>query len=104
MEIAEILNQLVVQRDQRRDTFASALKKAMTTRLGDCPDDVIKQLTERKIPRHLCQQATEIAKAQGSFTIFSLVDALTRLSQRAKYVGDRAELDCRIGALLRLAV
>ena len=103
-EIRQIIEQLVLQRDQRRDSFASALRNAMTTRLGDCSEDVVKKLTEQRLPRHLIDQAMEIAKTQGGFTIFSLVDALTRLSQRAKYAGDRAELDSRIGALLRLAV
>ena len=64
----------------------------------------MKKLTEQRIPRNLVDQAIEIAQATGGFTIFSLVDALTRLSQRVRYARDRAELDSRIGSLLRLAV
>jgi hypothetical protein len=43
-----------------------------------------------------------MARQQGGFTIFSIVDALTRLSQRVSCAGDRAELDAKIGALLAL--
>ena len=45
----------------------------------------------------------EIARQQGGFTIFALVDALTKLSQKVNYAGDRTELDSRIGQLLALA-
>jgi hypothetical protein len=34
---------------------------------------------------------------------FTLVDALTRMTQAAKFVGDRAEVDAKIGSLLSLA-
>ena len=103
-EIRQIIEQLVLQRNQRRDSFAGVLRNAMSTRLGDCSKDVVKKLTEQRIPRHLIDQAMDIAQASGGFTIFSLVDALTRLSQRIRYAGDRTELDGRIGCLLRLAM
>jgi hypothetical protein len=38
----------------------------------------------------------EIARAQGGFTIFSLVDALTRLTQRLSYAADRADADYKV--------
>ena len=41
---------------------------------------------------------------QGGFTIFALVDALTKLSQRVQLAGDRTELDMKIGQLLNLAM
>jgi len=44
-----------------------------------------------------------LAGKQGGFTIFSLVDALTRLSQKVQAAGDRAALDTKIGSLLSLA-
>ncbi|ADB14986.1 hypothetical protein Psta_0295 [Pirellula staleyi DSM 6068] len=56
------------------------------------------------IPRELAKKALEIASQQGRFTIFSLVDALTRLSQTVVYAGDRTELDQKIGRLLSLAL
>ncbi len=103
-EIRRIIDELARKRDQRRDGFVNTLRNAMSTKLGDCSEDVAKQLTERRIPRHLIDTALEMAHIQGSFTIFSIVDALTRLSQNVRYAGDRAELDSRIGSLLGLAV
>ena len=51
----------------------------------------------------LARNAIEIARQQGRFTIFSLVDALTRLTQKTKFVGDRTEADAKVAALLALA-
>nr|WP_236262039.1 hypothetical protein [Pirellula staleyi] len=61
-------------------------------------------LSGEGIPRELAKKALEIASQQGRFTIFSLVDALTRLSQTVVYAGDRTELDQKIGRLLSLAL
>jgi hypothetical protein len=49
------------------------------------------------------KQALEIARSRGRFTIFSLVDALTRLSGELKFVGDRIEADQKASSLLALA-
>jgi len=103
-EIRGILERLVARRDERRDSFAAVIKKAMTERLGDDAEEVAKVLSAEKIPRSLIKDAMEIARRQGGFTIFALVDALTQLSQKVSYAGDRAELDVRIGQLLALAV
>jgi hypothetical protein len=45
-----------------------------------------------------------IAREQGGYTIFALVDALTRLAQRVTYAADRAEADYRAAQLLSLAM
>lgn len=103
-EIRMMLANLVARRDQRRDSFATVMRKAMTERLGTDPEDVSKVLAANKIPANLVTEAMEIARQQGGFTIFAMVDALTKLSQRTRYAGDRVELDARIGQLLRLAV
>ena len=103
-EIRSIIDQLTRKRDNRRDGFVNTMRNAMTTRLGDCSEDVIRQLTERRIPRHLVDQAMEMAQVHGGFTIYALVDALTRLSQNIRYAGDRSELESRICSLLGLAV
>ena len=79
------------------------MKKAMSERLGDDAEEVTKVLSAEKIPRGLIKDAMEIARTQGGFTIFALVDALTKLSQKVNYAGDRTELDSRIGQLLALA-
>lgn len=103
-EIRMILEQLLVRRAQRRDSFVSVMRKAMQERLGHDADETEQTLLSEKIPRSLVKAALEIARQQGGFTIFSLVDALTKLSQKVRYVGDRTELDARIGQLLALAV
>ena len=60
-------------------------------------------LAREGIPRGISKQALEIAKTQGGFTIFSLVDALTRLTQQVQFAGDRVELDVKVASLLALA-
>ena len=102
-EIRAMVEQLVARRDQRRDSFASCIKKAMSERLGSDADEVTKVLAAEKIPRYLIKDAMEIARQQGGLTIFALVDALTKLSQKVQHAGDRTELDARIGQLLALA-
>lgn len=102
-EIRTIIESLVARRDQRRDSFVAVMKRAMTERLAEDADDVRKALLAEKIPGHIIKDALEIARQQGGFTIFSLVDALTRLTKNVRYAGDRTEIDARIGQLLALA-
>ena len=101
-EIRSILERLIMRRDSRRDSFATVIKKAMSEQLGNS-DEVSKLLTARKLPQHLIKDAMELAREQGGFTIFAIVDALTKLTQKVRYAGDRAELDVKIGQLLALA-
>ena len=101
-EVASRIQSLVRRRDERRDSFVNVLQKALVTRLGDNAEEAAKALTAHGLPRGLAKEALELARTQGGFSIFSIVDALTRLSQRVSWVGDRAELDARIGALLAL--
>lgn len=103
-EIRRIIEGLVAKRDARRDGFVEVMRKAMTAKLGADADEVVKRLGQEGIPRHLIKDAMEIAQQQGGFTIFALVDALTRLSQRVTLAGDRMELDAKIGQLLSLAL
>lgn len=102
-EIRSMVEQLVARGDQRRDSFNAVMKKAMTERLGTDADEVTKVLAAEKIPRHLIKDAMEIARQQGGFTIFALVDALTKLSQKVQHAGDRTELDVKVGQLLALS-
>ncbi len=102
-EIRRLIETLVAKRDERRDGFVKVVRKAMTERLGSDADEVMKVLAKEGIPRHLANQALEIAKTQGAFTIFALVDALTRLTQNIVYAGDRMEADVKVSALLALA-
>ena len=100
--IKGIIDNLVGKRDARRDGFAKVMKKAMTERLGNDADEVLKVLHKQGIPRNVTKEAVEMAQKQGAFTIFSLVDALTRLAGRIPNAGDRTELDMRAGKLLAL--
>jgi len=102
-DIRRIIEGLVAKRDERRDSFSAVIKNAMSERLGSDADEAAKALSTEGIPRHVIKDALEIARKKGAFTIFALVDALTRLSQSVRYAGDRAELDAKIGQLLALA-
>ena len=101
-EIRDIIRSLVAKRDQRRDKFARVLEQAMRERLGDDADEALKTLIGNGIPRNLARQALELAQEQGRFTIFSVVDVLTRHSQSIRFAGDRTELDLKVGRLLTL--
>ena len=102
VEIRRIVGDLVARRDERRDGFSRAIDKAMRTQLGDDADDVLKILRQRGINAKMANEAIDLA--QGRFTIFAMVDALTRLAGRIRNAGDRFEVDQRTGSLLALAV
>jgi hypothetical protein len=103
-EIRRIIEGLVARRDERRDGFVELLKKSMVEKLGNDAEEVLKVLNREGIPRGLSKQALELAKENGAFTIFSLVDALTRLTQQVQFAGDRVALDAKVASLLALAV
>ncbi|MBI1827243.1 MAG: DUF932 domain-containing protein [Planctomycetes bacterium] len=102
--IRTIIERLVEQRDERRDGFSAVIKKAMETTLGPDSESVLKVLQERGITRTLAKDAVELARRKGRFTIFAVVDALTRLSAKLPHAGERAEADEKAGRLLTLAV
>jgi hypothetical protein len=104
IDIRRGIDDLVAKRDARRDQFAAAISKAMKERLGDDAEEVMKKLAEHGISRSLAKQATELAAAQGRFTIFSLVDALTKLTGKVQWIGDRTEADQKAASLLTLAL
>lgn len=101
--IRRVILNLVEKRDERRDGFVRVISNAMKTKLGENADAVIATLVKNGIGKSLAKQALEIAQRQGRFTIFSIVDALTRLSGSMKFAGDRAEADEKAGKLLALA-
>jgi hypothetical protein len=102
-EIRRIVEALVRKRDARRDGFASVVRKAMETRLGDDEEAVAEVLAKAGVSQFLRKRALEIASEQWRFTIFALVDALTRLSGEMKNAGERADADQKAGRLLQLA-
>jgi len=103
-EIRRIIEELVTKRDARRDGFVNVMRKAMVEKFGADAEEVAKRLGSEGIPRGLIKDAMQIAQQNGGFTIFAVVDALTRLSQRLQLAGDRVELDAKIGQLLNLAL
>jgi hypothetical protein len=102
-EIRRIIESIVVERDKRRDGFATVIQKAMQTKLGDDAEEVMKVLAKNGITRSAAKQALEIAEQQGRFTIFALVDALTRLARETFNAGDRTDADEKASKLLSLA-
>lgn len=104
VDIRRGIEELVATRDSRRDSFCSVIKKAMQQSLGDDSEAVVAKLAEHGISRNLAKQATQIAAANGRFSIFSLVDALTRLQAKVQWIGDRTEADQKAASLLALAL
>ena len=102
-EIRRVVEALVKKRDERRDSFAAVVRHAMETTLGDDAEEVVKLLSGRGITRQLAKRALEMAAGQGRFTIFSVVDALTKIAGEVKNAGDRAEMDQRASGLFALA-
>jgi hypothetical protein len=102
-EMRTIIGQLIDKRDERRDAFAKVIKKACEETLGPTAEDALAVLTQQGIQKTLAKKALEIARERGRFTIFAVVDALTRLSAKIAHVGDRTEADEKIGRLLSLA-
>ena len=94
---------MIEKREARRDGFVRVLTKAMRETLGPDAESVAKELARNGIPRTLARNAIQIARQHGAFTIFALVDALTRLTQKTKYAGDRVEADAKAATLLALA-
>jgi len=104
VEVRRIIQALAAKRDQRRDAFARVIQRAMDTQLGENADEVRAALSKAGISRVLARQAIELAQQQGRFTVFNMVDALTKLSRHIVNAGDRTEVDQQAGSLLTLAV
>jgi hypothetical protein len=102
-EVRRILQGLVEKRDARRDGFAKVIANAMTAKLGDDADEVRKVLSQQGISRTIAKEALRIAEKQGAFTVFSVVDALTRMSQELPYAGQRVDIDQKAASLLAIA-
>jgi hypothetical protein len=102
-EIRRHIERLTEKRDQRRDGFAKVMANAFKLRLGDTAEDVAKVLSRHGIPRDFGKRALDLAEQAGQFTVFTLVDALTRIAGEYNFVGDRTELDQKASGLLALA-
>lgn len=102
-EIRTIVANLVEKRDRRRDAFARVIRKACEETLGPTAEEALAVLQQQGVTKSLAKAALEIARQRGRFTIFAVVDALTRLSAKIAHAGDRAEADEKTGRLLALA-
>jgi hypothetical protein len=101
--VRRMVGDLARRRDERRDTFAAVLKRAMTEAAGADADDALKLLAREGVPQLLGRKAVELVREGGRrFTAFALVDALTSLTRDIPYAGDRAAADVRASSLLRL--
>jgi hypothetical protein len=79
------------------------LKEGMTVHFAKRFADVAKVLFKHGIPRDFAKEALKLSEVQGRFTVFTLVDALTRIAGRYQNAGDRLELDEKAAKLLTLA-
>jgi hypothetical protein len=103
-EIRAAIETLVAKRDERKDGFARVVTKAMETTYGDDAEGVQKLLAKAGFTRQMAKLASELAQEQGRFTIWSVVDALTRIARdETKYAGSRNEIDQQAASLLALA-
>jgi hypothetical protein len=101
-DIRRIVEQLVEKRDARRDGFVALMRKAMEAKLGDDAEEAMKTLTRNGIGKALAKRALEVAEQQGRFTIFALVDALTRIARELPNAGERTGADQKAAQLLEL--
>lgn len=102
--IREHIEQLASKRDERRDGFTKAIENAMKAKLGSDEEEVLKVLLKNGLPKNLAAEAMKIAREKGKFTIFSIVDALTRMAGKIPNAGERTELDMKAASLLDLAL
>lgn len=102
--IREHIEQLARKRDERRDGFVKTIENAMKAKLGSDEEEVLKVLLKNGLPKNLAADAMKIAQQKGKFTIFSIVDALTRMAGKLPNAGERTELDMKAARLLDLAL
>ena len=103
-DVRETIAQLVKKRDERRDSFATGIKLAMETPFGNDAEDVRNVLGKHGVSSRLAEQVVQLAEQQASFSVFGIVDALTRIAGRYENAGDRLLVDQKAASLLSLAV
>ena len=101
-EIREVVESLVRKRDERRDGFAVTIKRAMETELGEDAEKVLEVLSKEGISKALGRRALELGGTRGRFTVFSVVDALTRMAGELTNAGDRLQADQEAARLFHL--
>lgn len=102
-DVRDAIAQLVKKRDERRDSFASGIKLAMQTPFGQDAEEVRKMLGKHGVSSRLAEQVVQLAAQKASYSVFSIVDAMTRIAGRYENAGDRLVVDQKAAALLSLA-
>jgi len=100
--VRRMLTDLNDMRDARRDSFANIVRKAMTTKFDGSKEEVLELVVNHGARRVLAERAIEQARRKGALTIWSVVDALTRLSQEIPNAGERTDADQSASSLLEL--
>lgn len=62
----------------------------------------MKALGKAGLTKTLAKEAVEVAAGQGRFTIFAVVDALTRIARELPNAGDRTDADQKAASLLAM--
>lgn len=76
---------------------------SVETTLGQDADEVHKVLGKHGVSIRLAEQAVQLAGPQAPYSVFAIVDALTRIAGRYENAGDRLVLDQKAATLLSLA-
>lgn len=97
-EIRRIIDVLYQKRNERKDGFASVIKKAMAASIEN--EEALQLLNKRGIGKKISKRAIEIAQQKGALSIFSIVDALTMIAREQQCAGDRTDADQKAGKLL----
>ena len=103
-DVRETIAQLVKKRDERRDSFASGIRLAMETPFGNDAEEVRNVLSKHGVSSRIAEQVVQLTEQQASFSVFGIVDALTRIAGRYENAGDRLLVDQKAASLLSLAV
>jgi hypothetical protein len=102
-DIRRHVETLVTKRDERRDGFMRVMRAAMEQKLGDDAEDVLKALAKHGMAQKLAKRAVEaVEQGKGRFTLFTVIDALTRLARELPNAGDRSAADEQASRLLSL--
>lgn len=103
-EVQATIDHIVRKRDRLKDSFTEVLKRAAAKVLSDEAEDVLKAVG-RTVPKHLVEEACDLCHREGRrFSVWALVEALTRLNREVVYAGQRNDRDRMAASLFTLAV
>jgi hypothetical protein len=92
---------LVGRCDQRKDDFGKIVRRAMAEKLGDDAEEVVKELAKQGFQQRLSREAVRLTLEAGRrFTVFNVVNALTRLAREIPFAGDCTGADEKASQLL----